>query len=191
MGSSESRIETDQSEDLPELKKILFVFALLIAGAVFLLVWNNNSGGGMPFGLPSISLPFSGGGGGGDEGYTRITNTSEDGKFLNDRQIDFLEDIKFKDFQKAASYHSSEDRKKVNVSKLIGKMFMVKPELLDIMSYEILRIELDRSKTRARVHTKTKVKLLNTKEIREPELIFYWHKDPAEGWVMKLESSLR
>lgn len=173
------------------MKKILFVFSLLIVGAVFLLVWNNNSGGGMPFGLPSISLPFSGGGGG-EEGYTRVSPTSsEDGKFLNERSIDFLEDIKFKDFQKAASYHSSEDRKKVNVSRLIGKMFMVKPELLDIMSYEILRIELDRSKTRARVHTRTKVKLLNTKEIREPELIFYWHKDPNEGWVMKLESSLR
>ena len=39
--------------------------------------------------------------------------------------------------------------------------------------------------------THTVIKLLNTKEIREPDIILYWRKDPKEGWVMKLESSLR
>ncbi|MEW6281003.1 MAG: hypothetical protein AB1758_20485 [Candidatus Eremiobacterota bacterium] len=172
------------------MKKILFVFALLVAGAIFLLVLNNNSGGS--FKLPSFDVFGGSGSSGSEEGYTRVSASSnEDARFVNDRTIDFLEDIKFKDFDKAASYHNSEDRKKVNISRMIERIFAIKPEFLDIMSYEIVRIELDRSGSRARVHTRSKVKVLNTKEIRQPELIFYWHKDPKEGWVMKLESSLR
>jgi hypothetical protein len=34
-------------------------------------------------------------------------------------------------------------------------------------------------------------KVLNANDIREPEIMLYWFKDPTEGWVMELESSLR
>ena len=105
--------------------------------------------------------------------------------------MEFLEDIKFKDFDKAASYHSAEDRKDVNIAKLIERMFQVKPEFLDILRYKIVKSEIDSSGDRGRVLTRTVVKVLNTGEIKEPEIIFYWQQDPTEGWVMKLESSLK
>lgn len=102
----------------------------------------------------------------------------------------FLEDIQFKDFKKAGSYHSREDRKKVDIPVLIERMFAVKPEFLDILRYEIVKVQMDSSGTRCRVKTKSVVKILNTSEIKEPEIILYFFKDPTEGWVMELESSL-
>lgn len=116
--------------------------------------------------------------------------TSSEVRLLRERSKDFLEDLQYKDFDKASTYHSSDDRKKADIAKLIERLFAVKPEFLDIMRYEIKKIEIDRSGDRAKVKTETVVKLLNTKKIKKPEIILYWRKDPREGWVMKLESSL-
>lgn len=102
----------------------------------------------------------------------------------------FIEDLQFKDFQKAASYHSREDRKKVDIPALIERMFAVKPEFLNIMRYDIQSIQFDSTGKRCRVLIKTVVKVLNANEIKEPEIMLYWFKDPAEGWVMDLQSSL-
>ena len=109
---------------------------------------------------------------------------------LRNLTVDFIEDIRFKDFDKAASYHTKEDQETVNIPHLLERLFKIKPELLDIMKYEITEVDIDRSGTRARVKTHTTVKVLNTEELREPELIFYWHKIDAH-WYMKLESSLQ
>lgn len=116
--------------------------------------------------------------------------SSEDSKFLRQQSISFLEDLQFKDFKKAGTYHSLTDRKKVDIPKLIERMFAIKPEFMDIMRYEIKSIDIDRSGDRAKVHTQTIIKVLNTGKIKEPEVILYWRKDPKEGWVMTLESSL-
>ncbi len=115
---------------------------------------------------------------------------SEDLKIVNNASLSFMEDIKFKDFDKAASYHSPEDRKKVNIPRLIERLFHIKPELIDIMHYEILESSLDSSKKRARVKIKAKVRILNSEKIKNPELILYFHKK-GEEWYMELESSLR
>ena len=56
--------------------------------------------------------------------------------------------------------------------------------------YEITSVELDRSGLRGRVKTHTVAKCLNTDEIKNVDIIYYWMKDPQEGWCMKLESSL-
>lgn len=151
------------------MKKVALLFALLLALAVGLLLFT--SGG------PSLPGP--------------LAAVGSDNKLLRQRTTDFLEDLQYKDFDKAASYHSTEDRKKVDISKLIERLFAVKPEFLDIMRYEIKSVEIDRSGDRAKVKTQTVVKILNTSKIKEPEVIFYWRKDPKEGWVMMLESSLR
>ncbi len=152
------------------MRKVLALFGLLVVIAAVLLLWSSRTG--LQFGSLSVS-------------------TSPDAAYLEQRTLDFLEDIRFKDFDQAASYHSVEDRKTVKVADLIERIFMIKPEFLDILRYEILSVELDRSGTRGRVKTRTVVKVLNTGEIREPEILFYWHKEPRDGWVMKLESSLR
>jgi hypothetical protein len=115
---------------------------------------------------------------------------SKEKKLLQELTSAFLEDIQFKDFDKAATYHTVEDQKTVDIPDLLERLFQIKPELLDIMKYEITGVEVDKSGTRARVKTHTTVKLLNTDEIKEPDLIFYWHKQ-GEQWYMKLESSLQ
>ena len=51
-------------------------------------------------------------------------------------------------------------------------------------------VNIDRSGNRARVKTHSTVKVLNTEELKEPDIIFYWHKIDGH-WYMKLESSLQ
>ncbi len=115
---------------------------------------------------------------------------SKEKNLLRDLTIDFLEDLRFKDFDKAGSYHTKEDQETVDIPQLIERIFRIKPELLDIMKYEITGVDIDRSGTRARVKTHTTVKVLNTEELKEPDIIFYWHKIDGR-WYMKLESSLQ
>ena len=152
------------------MKKVILIFVLLIAVAMGLLYFSKSSG---------------------DITHTFNQVASADVRYLRERSTDFLEDLQYKDFDKAATYHSLEDRKTVDIANLIERLFAVKPEFLDIRRYEIKSVDIDRSGDRARVMTHTVIKLLNTNEIREPDIILYWRKDPKEGWVMKLESSLR
>lgn len=115
---------------------------------------------------------------------------SEDKKILREMSLSFMEDIKFKDFVKAATYHTPEDQKKVNIPRLIERIFRVKPELLDIMDYQILDTSLDSSKKRGRVKIEAKIHMLNSKKIRQAEMILYYHHKNGK-WYMELESSLR
>lgn len=114
---------------------------------------------------------------------------SKDEKVVREKSLSFMEDLKYKDFQKAATYHSPEDQKKVDIPRLIERMFLVKPEQLDVMEYRILDADFDSSGQRARVKMKAKIHVLNTSEIRNPEVILYYHKK-ADQWYMELQSSL-
>jgi hypothetical protein len=115
---------------------------------------------------------------------------SKDRGLISDKVLSFMEDIKFKDFEKAATYHSPEDRKKVDIPNLLERLFKVKPEFLDIMEYNVLDTSLDSTGKRGRVKLKAKINLLNSDEIKTPEVIFYFHKKTGK-WYMELESSLR
>lgn len=150
------------------MKKIVVVFAVLVGLATLLLVYSGQSG----FGPFAITM-------------------SPDGHFLEQKTLDFMEDIRYKDFKKAATYHNAVERKTVDIPNLLERIFAIKPEFLDILRYKVTAVDLDRSGERARVHVKAVVKVLNTSEIKEPDVIFYWYKDPREGWCMRLESSLR
>ena len=115
---------------------------------------------------------------------------SGESAIVNRMSMSFLEDIRFKDYENAASYHHPEDREKTDIPKLIKKKFRIKPELLDIMDYRILETTLDSSGTRARVKMKAKTHLLNTDKIKHAEFILYYYKRD-EAWYMELESSLK
>ena len=115
---------------------------------------------------------------------------SKDLARIEEISLAFMEDIKFKDFNKAASYHSPEDQKEVDIPKLMERLFKIKPELLDIMEYTILESTLDSTGTRGRVKMKAKVNVLNSGKIKNPEFILYYQKDEGE-WYMELESSLQ
>lgn len=106
--------------------------------------------------------------------------------------LDFMEDIQFKDFEAAASYHAPDLIETVDIPFLIQRLFQVKPEALDFMGYEVVFAEIDSSDLRARVKLRVRAKLLLTERVEERELILYFHRDsPRDPWYMKLEDSLR
>jgi hypothetical protein len=151
------------------MKKILAIFGVLIGLAVILLMFTSHSGAGLTLGS---------------------FGHAEDKAYVEKSTLDFLEDIKYKDFKKAAIYHTIAERKTVDIPSLLERIFLIKPEFCDFLRYQITGVDVDSTGTRARVHTKCVIKVLNSNEIKEPETIFYWFKDPKEGWCMHLESSL-
>ena len=65
----------------------------------------------------------------------------------------------------------------MDVGKTLEKLFLIKPESLDIQSYRIIKSDIDSTGDRARVHIKTRVHRLNMKdEPEDGELILYWMK---------------
>ncbi|PKK90257.1 MAG: hypothetical protein CVV64_09835 [Candidatus Wallbacteria bacterium HGW-Wallbacteria-1] len=118
---------------------------------------------------------------------------NSDKEYLEKSTYQFLESIKFKDFEKAAVYHHPERLKSRDIPALIEKRFMVKPELLDISSFEILLVEIDSTGDRARVKTRSRVSVLNSGKERDLDLIFYWQREKGKDgkWYMTLDSSLQ
>lgn len=129
------------------------------------------SGGAFP--TPGVEV-------GGDRGLLRRTALS------------FWEDIQFKDYAQAAAYHAPDVQASVDIPFLIQRIFLQKPELLDIMEVEVVLVDLDSSGRRARVKTRLKVKDLALERIAEREILLYFFRDdPAAPWHMRLEDSLR
>jgi hypothetical protein len=106
--------------------------------------------------------------------------------------LDFMEDIQFKDFISAASYHAPELIESVDIPYLIQRLFAVRPEGLDIMGYEIVFADIDSSELRARVKVRVRGKILLDERLEEREFILYFYRDSVDDpWYMKLEDSLR
>jgi hypothetical protein len=151
-------------------KWLIIALSVILLGGGY-LVGAHLSGGAWP----TLGLPI-----GGPEALLRQTALS------------FWEDIQFKDFTAAASYHDPATRDEVDIPFLLERIFAVKPEMLDIMEYEIVFAEVDSSGLRARIKTRLKVKELVRGQIREQEVILYFHRTSLESdWFMVLESSLR
>ena len=120
-------------------------------------------------------------------------------RWLEARTYDFVEDLQFKDFDKASTYHLKSTQKERDIPALIQRAFHVKHEMLDILRWEILEVDLDRSKARGRVRVKIWYRILGGKVItkdersrRELELLFYWFRiwkiklpiiSPAVNWA--------
>jgi len=146
----------------------LVVLAALLGGYVGAAHF---SGGAYP--TPGLAV-------GGDEGWLRRSSLS------------FWEDVQFKDFERAATYHAPEVQDEVDIPHLIQRMFLLKPEQLDFMSFEVVLVEVDSTGLRGRVKTRVKVKELTTGKMKEPEVMLYFHRaTPDAPWFMELEDSLR
>lgn len=153
------------------MKKWLILAGVLLAAAAGYVGLAHLSGGA----YPTPGLPV-----GGDLGELRRTSMT------------FWEDIQFKDFDHAASYHSVEKQQSVDIPFLIQRLFAVKPEALDVMTYEVVLAHIDSTGNRGRVKTRVKVKVLLDEKIRERELMLYFHREDAlSPWYMELEDSLR
>lgn len=115
-----------------------------------------------------------------------------DAAILEDLARHFLEDLQYKDFDKAGTYHTLLDQAKVEIPKLIERLFQVKPEMLNIRDFKITDVTIDESGQRARTFFNANMELLNTardgnpNEERKVEGILYWHRRPAsEGQPAK------
>ncbi len=87
----------------------------------------------------------------------------------------FFSDVQFKDFRQAALYHHKLERDRVDIGRTIEKLFLMKPEMIDIREFRILKSEIDGN--RARVHMNTKFQRLNVKkEPEEGEIVLYFLK---------------
>jgi hypothetical protein len=153
------------------MKKVLVAIIALVVVAGGYLAAAHFSGGA----FPTLGLEL-----GGQRGVLRRLATS------------FLEDIQFKDFKRAATYHAPDKQATVDIPFLIQRLFQVKPEALDIMQHEIVFAETDSTSRRGRVKARVKFKELVRGEIRTQELILYFERaDAGAPWYMKLEDSLR
>lgn len=152
------------------MKKTLILVGVLVVGAVGYLGAAHVSGGQYyDFGLQL----------GGESGELRRHTLS------------FWEDVQFKDFDSAATYHEEQLQDDVDIPYLLERIFLVKPEFLDLLSYEIVFIDIDSSGMRARVKCRVKVKDLLKEKTRDQEFLLYYYKLADDGpWYMKLESSL-
>lgn len=102
----------------------------------------------------------------------------------------FLEDVKFKDFAHASTFHTDQDRKRKDIPKLIEEKFQIKPELLDIRDFEVLRVDVMSTGERAKALAKVFVKVLNSnQDVKEVDMSFFFKKEKG-GWYMDLQSSL-
>ena len=146
------------------------VVVLLLGGAVYVGA-AHVSGGAYP--TPGLGV-------GGDRGWLRRTALS------------FWEDIQFKDFERAASYHSPDKQAAVDIPFLLQRLFGVRPEQLEIMEYEIVLADVDSTRLRARVKTRVKAKLLVDGRVEDTEFMLFFHRaSETDPWFMVLEDSLR
>lgn len=89
----------------------------------------------------------------------------------------FMEDLQFKDFRQAGLYHHKLERDRLDIGKALEALFLVKPELLDIKDFDIVKADIDSNGTRARTLVRTRYSRLNyDKEPQEKDLMLYWIK---------------
>ena len=111
-------------------------------------------------------------------GYFYLNVSFQPGRsYVEDLSQRFMEDLQFKDFRSSALYHHHLDQDRVDVGRMLEALFMVKPEMLDIREYRIVKAEIDSTGNRARVHLNTKFQRLNVaSKPEEGEIILYWLK---------------
>lgn len=111
---------------------------------------------------------------------------------LRRQSMDFWEDIAFKDFDAAARHHAPDRVATVDIPYLLERIFMQKPELVDIRRVEIVRVDTDSSGDRGRVRCRLLMDDLAGKGTREQDILLFWHRDSAAApWYLELETSLR
>ncbi len=100
---------------------------------------------------------------------------NQDRRIVRELSSSFMEDIQFKDFRSSALYHHELEQDRVDIGRSIESLFKVRPEMLDILDFRIVRSEVDSTNRRARVLVNTRVKRLNLDDDpEEVELHLFW-----------------
>lgn len=116
---------------------------------------------------------------------------SSDLSTLAEESRQFMEALQFKDFKGASALSMPEHLKTYDMPMLIERLFQVKPEFLDIQKNKILSVEKDTTNKRAKVNIESEVKILNTNELKKPNVILYWKKMDDGKWYLDLASSIK
>lgn len=103
----------------------------------------------------------------------------------------FMEDLQFKDFKSAGAHSIPDHLKTYDMPMLIERLFQIKPEFLDIQKNKILSVEKDTTDKRAKVNIESEVKVLNTNELKKPNIVLYWKKMEDNKWYLDLASSIK
>lgn len=111
---------------------------------------------------------------------------------LRGTTLAFWEDIRFKDFEHAATYHAPEVQEELDLPRLMERLFLIKPEALDIVEAEIVYAEVDSTELRARVMSRLVVKDLTRGRLKEQEILLFYERESLDApWFMNLHSSLQ
>lgn len=99
---------------------------------------------------------------------------------------DFMEDIQFKDWKRAASYHTWAEKQEADIPEQIRKLFGIKPEQLHIENVRLMGVDISEDGLRARTRFKAHVEVLNTTQKeeeenknRDMEINLYWQRRPV------------
>jgi len=96
---------------------------------------------------------------------------------VRDLSEQFVQDLQFKDFRSSSLYSHDLDRDRLDIGRTLEKLFLVKPELLELMRYEVVSTDIDDSGERARTKVRVVYKKLNiSKEPEEKDVLIYWLK---------------
>ncbi|MBI2373240.1 MAG: hypothetical protein HYV07_04510 [Deltaproteobacteria bacterium] len=113
--------------------------------------------------------------------------------WIEKETLRFVEDLQFKDFDRAASHHLIQKKDKRDIAALIKQVFKVRHELLDIHHFRVVQSDMDEAGKRARVRVNVQFNVLGPAMIREkPEskqdadLMFYWFQQDDGTWGMEL-----
>lgn len=147
---------------------LIFVLLLSLAGGVVYFLQNTSAGK-----APIASL---------------LNNDSQEIVRIGQA---FMESIQYKDFKTAASFSLPEQKTSLDIPMLIERLFQIKPELLDINHIVVRSHDFDHTGKRARLRMQADVKVLNSSELRKPEIIFYFKKLPDGKWYMDFASSIK
>ena len=149
---------------------LIVVCAVLVLGGAYVLA-AHLSGGALPSGCLAV---------GGDKAWLRKTT------------LRFWEDIQFKDFKSAAKYHDPTVQEDVDIPYLLQRLFLERPEAIEIMEYEVIAVDIDSTKLRSRVKARVKARRLVAKRIDQMDVLFYYkRKSETAPWYMDFENSLR
>ncbi|MBA2664954.1 MAG: hypothetical protein H0U74_21880 [Bradymonadaceae bacterium] len=100
---------------------------------------------------------------------------NSDRRMVEELSKRFVEDLQFKDFRSSSLYHHRLEQSRVDIGRALERLFMVKPEMLDIIDYRVVRAEIDSTDNRARVLVNARFRRLNMKdEAEEADLMLYW-----------------
>ena len=93
----------------------------------------------------------------------------------------FLEDLQFKDFRQSGLYHHTLEQDRLDIGRALERLFMLKPEFIDIQQYRIIKSEVDSAGQRARTLVRVRFKRLNmANEPEDKDLILYWMRRHPE-----------